>query len=140
MKHIIISFMTIIMLSPFGSRSQDAVKPAEEQVLQPTVEVYYFHFSRRCQTCRSVEENSRQAMEALYPEKMKTGEYIYQGVNLDEKDSEAISKRLGIESQSLVIVHGEKKIDITAEGFMNAGSLEKMKSLIEKKVEEILKG
>jgi hypothetical protein len=140
MKHIIISFMTIILLSPFGSRSQDAVKPSGDQVIQPVVEVYYFHFSRRCQTCKSVEANSKQAMETLYPEKMKSGEYLFQEVNLDEEESEAISKRLGIESQSLLIVHGDRKIDITAEGFMNAGSLEKMKSLIEKKVEEILKG
>jgi hypothetical protein len=139
MKHLIISLLSFMMLVPFSGQSQSESEQAEEQVVQPAVEVYYFHFSRRCNTCVSVEENSKQAMETLYPEKMKSGEYIFQGVNLDEKDSETIANRLGVASQTLLIVHGDKKIDITGEGFMYAGNLEKMKSMIQKKVEEILK-
>jgi len=133
------SFLVMAMLSPFSVQSQTEVQAAENQAVTPDVEVYYFHFSRRCNTCVSVEENTKLSLEKLYPEQLKSGTYIFQAVNLDETESEALAKRLGVSAQTLLIVHGDKKTDITGDGFMYYNNEEKLQSIIKKSIEDLLK-
>jgi predicted transcriptional regulator len=87
-----------------------------------------------------VEENARKAVESLYADKVKKGDYSFKGINLDEDSSKSIAEKLGIGGQTLLVVSGNKKIDITDKGFMNAHDLEKMKDEIKKAVELALKG
>jgi hypothetical protein len=86
-----------------------------------------------------VENNSKKAVEELYPEQIKTGEYFFQAVNLDEKSGKETGDKLGIGMQALVVVHGEKKVDITGEGFMYVDNYERLKSEVKKAVEKALK-
>ncbi len=88
----------------------------------------------------SVEENARKAVETVYADKVKKGEYSFKGINLDDDSSKPIAEKLGIGGQTLLVVCGDKKIDITDKGFMNANDLEKMKEEIKKAVELALKG
>ena len=81
------------------------------------VEAYYFHFSRRCVTCREVERISSEALEDMYGAKIKL-----KSVNLDDKSSEELVKKLGVDGQSLLFVNGTKKVDLTIDGFMYAQS------------------
>ncbi len=97
----------------------------------PTVEAYYFHYTRRCVTCQSVEKVSADALKELYGSKV-----VLKSINLDEKGTEALAKKLGIEGQTLLIVKGAKKVELTNEGFMyattNPGKLkDKLKSAVE---------
>ncbi len=125
-----------------GSCNAQANKNAEAKssTVSAKVEVYYFHFTRRCATCLSVEENAKKAVETLYADKVKKGEYSFKGVNLDDESSKPIAEKLGIGGQTLLVVCGDKKIDITDKGFMNAHDFEKMKEEIKKAVELALKG
>jgi len=79
-------------------------------------------------------------VETLYADKVKKGEYAFKGVNLDEDASKTVAEKLGVGGQTLLVVCGDKKIDITDKGFMNAHDLEKMKEEIRKAVELALKG
>lgn len=104
------------------------------------VEVYYFHFTRRCMTCNNVEKVSKEAVEKQYPEKVKAGEIFFKSINLDEKDGEAIGKKLKVEGQTLLIVSGNKRVDLTDKGFLYANeSPEKLKAEIRKAIDEMLK-
>jgi hypothetical protein len=104
------------------------------------VEVYYFHFTRRCTTCNNVENESRKAVETLYPEQVKKGEITFQSVNLDEKDGEAIGAKYKIEGQTLIVISGDKRVDLTDKGFLYASnSPEKLKAEIKKAVDGFLK-
>lgn len=106
----------------------------------PKVEVYYFHFTRRCTTCQNVENESKKAVEALYPEQVKKGEIIFQSVNLDEKEGEVIGKKYGIEGQTLIVISGSKRVDLTDKGFLYANSRpEKLQAEIKKAVDGMLK-
>lgn len=104
------------------------------------IEVYYFHFTARCATCRAVEDNAKSAVEALYPEQIKSGEYSFKGINLDDASSKAIAEKLGIGGQTLLVVCGDKKVDLTSVGFMYAHDPAKIKEEIKKAVEKVLKG
>jgi hypothetical protein len=141
MKRLIITGLSFLMIFiHFSANAQTEQKSsATSSEISGQVAVYYFHFSRRCSTCIAVEENSQKAVEELYPEQVKSGEYLFKGINLDEDSSKDIAKELGVSMQTLLVVHGDKKIDITGEGFMYAHDLEKLKEEIKKAVEKALK-
>ena len=104
------------------------------------IEVYYFHFTRRCMTCQNVENVAKKAVESLYPEKVKSGSISFQSVNLDEKAGEAIGAKYKIEGQTLIIICGNKHVDLTEKGFMYANDKpEKLTAEIKKAVDEMLK-
>ncbi len=82
---------------------------------QSKVNVYYFHTKTRCVTCRAVEAEARKNIEKLFGDEVQ-----FTAVNLDEEDGEAISKEMGVNSLRLLVVKGDRKIDLTNQGFMYA--------------------
>lgn len=143
MKRIMGAWFLFAILA--GSISCDAGSPAVanghlslEQ--DKAVTVYYFHFTRRCKTCNNVERVSQEAVSQQFSALVKSGRVAFKSVNLDEKEGEALGAKLKIEGQSLVVISGEKKEDLTDKGFMYANdSPEKLKAEIKKAVEGFLK-
>lgn len=139
-KFFTVSIALIMVSVQFSCNGQTAqTQSGKESEITSQVGVYYFHFTRRCTTCIAVEENSKKAVEELYPEQVKSGEYSFKAINLDEESSKDIAKELGVGMQTLLVVHGDKKIDITGEGFMYAQEYEKLKAEIEKAIVKALK-
>jgi hypothetical protein len=144
MKQVFVLFTLIFLTGIFMANSQCCSRADKagnktqalamvEDNSESKVEAYYFHFSRRCVTCREVERISSEALEDLYGEKIKL-----KSVSLDDKSSEELVKKLGVEGQSLLIVNGTKKVDITFDGFMYAQSdPEKFKQKIKTAVESL---
>lgn len=98
------------------------------------VELFYFHYTRRCATCQAVETVSGEAVAELFGERVP-----FNGVNMDESDGKQKAEELGVSGQTLLIVSGDKKINITNEGFMYARSNpDKLKQLISDKVTPLL--
>ena len=126
--------LLICSLSSFAQANKEHLKTT----IKPKVEVYYFHYAIRCATCISVESNSKNALTALYPEKVKTGEYTFKGVNLDEASSKAIAKKLKVGGQSLLVVCDDKQLDLTTKVFLYAQDQAKIKAEIKKAVEKVL--
>lgn len=106
----------------------------------PKVEVYYFHYTRRCVTCQSVENQSQKIVQELYAKQVKAGKIKFIGVNLDEEGSEAIAKKCKAEGQALLVISKDKRIDLTDKGFMYAYSKpEKLKEELKKAIDPLLK-
>jgi hypothetical protein len=104
------------------------------------ITVYYFHFTRRCMTCNNVEKVSKEGVETQFAAQVKSGEISFKSVNLDEKDGEAIGAKYKIEGQTLIIISGDKRVDLTDKGFLYANdSPEKLKAEIKKAVDGLLK-
>jgi len=103
------------------------------------IEAYYFHFTARCYTCRTVEAQAREDIETLYPELVKQGKISFKSVNLDDPSGKAIAEKLQISGQTLLIVKGETKFNITNEGFMFAvHQPEKLRAIIREKIDGLL--
>lgn len=97
------------------------------------VEAYYFHFTRRCETCKAVEQVSSDALKELYGNKI-----MLKSIDLDEKGNEALAKKLGIEGQTLLVVKGTKKVELTNDGFMYAmTNPDKLKAKLKSAVESL---
>lgn len=136
----IIFFASVLVIS-FGSISchnQVNKKESGQAISTSEVSIYYFHFTRRCATCLAVEENARKAVESLYPVEIKAGEYSFTSLNLDEASTKAIADKLGVGGQSLMVVHGDKKEDITSAAWMAAHDQEKMLQEIKSAVSKVL--
>jgi hypothetical protein len=132
-------FVAILVLI-FGSISCNNGNKKEviQSIGSSDVKVYYFHFTRRCATCMAVEENARKAIEALYPNEVKTGEYMFISLNLDEAGAKGIADKLGVGGQSLLVVRGDKKIDITGAAWLAAHDPDRMRAEIKSGINKIL--
>lgn len=98
------------------------------------VKMYYFHFNTRCETCRAVESEAQQDVQLLFGD-----DVTFTAVNLDKKEGEETGKRLGVNSQMLLIVKGDTRINLTNEGFMYAlTDPDKFRDIIEAKIKPLM--
>jgi len=64
----------------------------------------------------------------------------FQAINLEDDANKAIVEKLKISGQTLLLVKGDTKINLTNEGFMYAvNNPVKFKSIIKEKVDGLLK-
>jgi len=123
--------MASMSISCTGQTNKDETKSVKKA---DDVQVYYFHNTRRCATCKAVEAESKKAVEELYGDKVAFAAY-----NLEEEKGEEKANELGVSGQTLLIVSGETKINITNEGFMNArNNPDKLKQIIKDKIDPLL--
>lgn len=134
-KLISISVMLFLMVALFNV---NAAEPQKNTA--PTVEVYYFHFSRRCATCQAVETESQKAISTLYPAQYKSGKIIFKSINLDEAGNKALAEKCKADGQALLLLSGNKRYDLTDKGFMYARtSPEKLKKEYKKIIDPLFK-
>ena len=115
-----------------SGKSAETLALAEEGD-ESAVKAYYFHTSRRCVTCKTVEKVAAEALQELYGNKIQL-----QPVNLENKKNEQLAKSLEVGGQSLLFVNSDKKVDITTDGFMYAvREPEKLKIKIKETVESL---
>ena len=103
------------------------------------IEAYYFHFTARCTTCKTIEAKAKENLEILYPKQVKQGLITFQSINLEEASSKPLAEKLGVSGQTLLLIKGDQKINLTNEGFMYAVvKPEKFKEIINEKVDGLL--
>jgi len=128
--------VVIALLVPF--LAGNAQTGNKEKSVNEKIEAYYFHFTTRCVTCRTVEERAKENLGDLYPGQVKAGTITFQAANLNEEAGEALAKKLGVSGQTLLLVKGSKQINLTNEAFLYAvTNPEKYKAIIKEKVDEL---
>jgi hypothetical protein len=135
MKTIKTLLLAVLVLGMSVScQAQTSKKEETAKITKPEqVEVYYFHYTRRCHTCQTVQNVSKDAVAELYGGKVSFADF-----NLEDDQGKAKGKEIGVSGQSLLIVSGDTKINITNEGFMNARNPEKLKAIIKEKIDPLL--
>lgn len=144
MKRAISILIFVFVFGIFSAKAQCCDKTAQsgksaetlalaEEGDESAVKAYYFHTSRRCVTCKTVEKVAAEALQELYGNKIQL-----QPVNLENKKNEQLAKSLEVGGQSLLFVNSDKKVDITTDGFMYAvREPEKLKIKIKETVESL---
>ena len=142
MKTLLINLTLVtLVLSSIGCNSVNGKESDSKATVKESekVEVYYFHYTRRCATCIAVEDETKNALNNLYGEQMKNKSIVFQSVNLDEDNSKELAEKLEISGQTLLIVSGEKKENLTTDAFMNAKSdPDKLKEIIKSTIDPLL--
>jgi hypothetical protein len=79
------------------------------------VEVYYFHGTRRCVTCKAVGSVSQELIERKYKDQVKFIE-----INMDEEGNEDLIEKFQASGSGLYVYNGDKIVNITAYAFQYA--------------------
>jgi hypothetical protein len=87
-----------------------------------------------------VEAEARKNVEMLYTDLVKSGRISFTALNLEEATGKEMGEKLGVNSQTLLIVKGDEKINITNEGFLYAVSKPlKFAEVMKSKIDPLLK-
>lgn len=142
MKSLLLKFSVIaVLFSGIACNSTHGkeIKTGTTLSDQVKVEIYYFHYTRRCATCLAVENVTKEALDEMYASQLKKEEIIFKTINLDESASEDLAEKLNVSGQTLLIVAGDKQENITTDAFLNAKSNpEKLKELIKSTIDPLL--
>jgi len=140
MKNLIFAGFIMLVFSGVSCNAQPEKKQSVSSTSGNDIEVYYFHRTVRCITCKTVEAEARKNIEMLYADQVKTGKISFTALNLEEATGKTVGDRLGVNSQTLLIVKGDQKINITNEGFLYAVSKpDKFRDIIKAKVDPLIK-
>jgi hypothetical protein len=136
---ILLALTLIVPVLSCNGQQDKKVTSSSSSASSDKIEAYYFHFTARCTTCKTIEASTKENLEKLYPNQVKQGLITFQSVNLDEASSKSLAEKLGVSGQTLLLVKGDQKINLTNDGFMYAVvKPEKFKEIINEKVDGLM--
>ena len=129
----VIVSIIIISTTSCGNAPMNAEKSTSNITSGEPIYVYYFHTNYRCKTCRTVQKVSEEAVKELNDKQV-----TFKSFNLEEPLGKELAAKHEIQGQTLIIIQGSHKEDITADGFLYAVSKpEKLKEIITQKVKKL---
>lgn len=138
-KKLVFSVFTVLLFTALSCSSPTEKKQPVSVTAGNDVEVFYFHMTTRCVTCRTIEAEARKNIELLYPEQYRSGKISFTALNIEEPAGQIAGKRLGVNSQALLLVKGDQKFNITNEGFLYAVSQpQKFAEIMKSKMDSLL--
>ena len=69
---------------------------------------YYFHGTRRCTTCMSIEAYTKEALESGFTEDLESGRLEFQIVNIDEPANEHFVHDFALDARAIVLARHDK--------------------------------
>jgi hypothetical protein len=140
MRKFFLLCFVLITFAGISCNAQPNQKSASAVSKNGDVEVYYFHMTTRCITCKTVEAEARKNVEMLYADQVKAGKISFTALNLEDATGKTMGEKLGVNSQTLLIVKGDLKINITNEGFLYAVSQpQKFAEVMKSKIDPLIK-
>lgn len=104
------------------------------------VEVYHFHATSQCVTCKTVGANAEATANAYFANELKSGKLVFAHINIDLPENKALVEKYGVTGSSLMIgVYGKdgsfaKQEDTTVWYKMDkTESMNYLKGIIEQK-------
>lgn len=79
------------------------------------VKAYYFHATRRCATCEAVEKVTKETIGENYK-----GKVAFESINREENKDNPLVQKYKIGGQTLLLIKGDEKVDMTSAAFMYA--------------------
>ncbi|QZT37893.1 nitrophenyl compound nitroreductase subunit ArsF family protein [Halosquirtibacter xylanolyticus] len=128
-----------------GDKTKTATKPCSEKkniqkkpccgdkVASNGVKVYYFHGTRRCATCKAVEAVTLETVSETFGDKV-----AFISIDRDQDKENPLIEKYHVTGQTLLVVNGDQKENLTNVAFMNAKTHpEKLKAKIIETVETL---
>ena len=106
----VIVILAVTTVGSFVSAESPGVTTSETSVedgstsAQREVVLYYFHGTRRCNTCRTIESSAQRAVETKFKDELQAGALRWKVLNTDEPGNAHFVKDFGLVSSSLVVV------------------------------------
>jgi len=142
MKRTLLYLLTgFLVLSFINCQSNDTPTTENNKIeITSTVRGYYFHGTRRCTTCKAVEEVTKEILNEYYATELADKTISFEAINLDEDDSKILANKLKVSGQTLLFVSDADTVNMTNQAFMNAVSNPlKLSKLITDEIDKMLK-
>ena len=102
------SIFIVLVLTCCGCQEPQANTPPASSDLNglqdgPTVIAYYFHGTRRCFSCITVETNAAQVIEDNFRRQITDGSLVWMPLNMDDPGNKEITEKFGIKTNTLVV-------------------------------------
>ena len=111
--------------------SEACCKQATSPIDASKVSVVYFHATRRCATCEAVEKVTKETLAKHYK-----GEVQFHSINREEEKE--LAEKYNVDWQTLMVMKGDKVVNLTNEAFLNARSKpDKLEALIKSTIESM---
>ncbi len=143
MKKIILTTALCLGLYACAGRGTQGEARPEEAPQKDLVEVLCFHSRQRCATCRAIERNAREAIEARFADELAQGSVVFRTIDISEAQNAKIAEAYKVGWSSLVVCRWkageETREDMTAYAFANARTApEKFRAAVAAKVESLM--
>lgn len=141
----IISILSVVFVVGLLSANTDFSKEATPDYQSTTtnsnqaksitnVKTYYFHATRRCETCQAVETVAKEAIKEYYGNKV-----AFTSINRDDEKDNPMIKKYKVSGQTLLIIKGDKVVNLTNYAFMNARTNpDKLKAKIKATIDSMI--
>jgi hypothetical protein len=140
MKNLILTVLLMLVFSGIACNAQQEKSQPVSTASGNDVDVYYFHYTARCVTCLAIESETKKDIEMLYNDQVKSGKISFTSLNLEEPAGKSVGDKLGVSGQTLLIVKGDQKIDITLMGFLYAvEKQDKFQEVLKEKIDPLMK-
>lgn len=137
LKSSIMIMLSALLLVACNSQSKES--PKTESSISEEVQIYYFHNTKRCATCNAVENETQLALKTFYKEQLEAGVVGFISLNLEEDEGKNMAEALHVSGQTLLLVKGNKQVNLTNEGFMNARTNpEKFHEILKTQIDKLL--
>lgn len=121
--------MGILNLFAANGKSVEAKINQDEALIK----AYYFHATRRCETCQAVEKVTKEVIEESYADQVAMLVY-----NREKEENMALVEKYQISGQTLLLVKGEEVVNLTTKAFMSArNNPEKFKKELKAAIDEM---
>lgn len=145
MKQFSILSSLVISLMLFSCNGKAQNNTSDTQLKANTIEIFDFHTTNRCVTCKSIEANTQYTLETYFAEELKEGKITFQIVNIDEDENYELAKKFKASGTSLflniITTEKEKQIDLTAFAFTYGKKKDdfsgRLKNKLEKQLEKL---
>ncbi len=118
MKTLKLLTLVLIAVSFFGI--VNAGNTNDVKIEKVKKEIYYFHNTRRCVTCKAIETETKKVLSENFAKEVENGEIVFKDFNAEESANKELVQKMGVSGSALIVVCGDKKTDLTSKGFMYA--------------------
>jgi hypothetical protein len=110
----------VLAALPINAAPGGASKASNPVLKDPKpVIVYYFHATRRCATCLSIERITRGVIKDRYKDDKRV---TFLTINVDEEKNATLAERYEVAGSGLIVCSGKKNTDLTTKAFQYAKS------------------
>lgn len=110
------------------------IESSDSKQSNTDVKAYYFHATRRCATCEAVEKVAKETISENYKGKVE-----FVSINREEEKNKDMVDKYKVNGQTLLLVKGDKIVDLTSPAFMYARNKpEKLEAKIKSTINSML--
>ncbi|MFH0870321.1 MAG: nitrophenyl compound nitroreductase subunit ArsF family protein [archaeon] len=83
--------------------SQNLGKTAPSNTTVEKIEIYHFHATQQCYSCKTVGAYAEETVSLFFSEQKKSGKIVFDHINIDLPENAELAKKYGVTGSSLWI-------------------------------------